>query len=147
MKKLVYLTVLSFAVLTSGCNGPQSQKQTTSNVENKTDRIEVIYFHAEHRCRACLNIEEFTRNTLNTYFQKELQDSTITFQTYNVDKEENYPICEKFEAFGSELFLNVIRNGTSKKINLTDFAFLNSSDKAKFTRDLKAEISNELKNL
>jgi len=148
MKKLVYLTILSFSVLVTACNGPQSRNQPSAKkIENNKDHIQVIYFHAEHRCRACLDIEDYTRYTLNTYFQEQLKDSTITFQTVNVDKEENYAIAEEYQSGGSALFLNVVHNGTSKKIDLTDFAFLNSSNKRKFTWDLKAEISNELKTL
>jgi len=147
MKKFLYLVILSVSVLLNACNSPQSHNGTTLKVENKKDHIEVIYFHAEHRCRACLDIEEFTRYTLNTYFSEQLKDSTITFKIYNVDKEENYAIAEEYQSGGSALFLNVIRKGKSKKINLTDFAFLNSSDKDKFTSDLKNEFSNELKTL
>ncbi len=147
MKSQIYLIVLSLSTILYSCGGPSPAKQTTGKTDLSKNKIEVIYFHAEHRCRACLDIEKFTRYTLNTYFQKELNDSTITFQTYNVDKEENYPVSEEYEAFGSALFLNVIHNGTSKKINLTDFAFLNSSDMEKFIRDLKNEIDNELKHL
>ncbi len=147
MKKLIYLMVLSFSIIFYSCGESSAKKQKTDIPDLSKNKIEVIYFHAEHRCQTCLDIEKNTKYTLETYFPEQLKEGEITFRTFNVDKKENYAKSEEYEAFGSALFLNVIRNGTSKKINLTDFAFLNSSNKEKFTRDLKAEINKELKNL
>jgi hypothetical protein len=95
----------------------------------------------------CNAIEANTKYTLETYFAKELADNKITFLVINVDESENEKIAEKFEAAGTALFLNVIKNGKETPINLTDFAFMNGLDQEAFSKELKAKISAELKTL
>ena len=56
-------------------------------------------------------------------------------------------IAEKFEAAGTSLFLNVIKNGKETKIDLTDFAFMKGKDKASFSDELKIKLNKELKTL
>jgi hypothetical protein len=76
-----------------------------------------------------------------------LKNENITFQVINVDEEKNYKIAEKFEAMGTALFLNVIIDGKETPIDLTDFAFLNGTDKEVFSKELKMKIDKELKKL
>ncbi len=95
----------------------------------------------------CNAIEANTKYTLNTYFAKELKEDKITFHVINVDVKENEKIAEKFEASGTSLILNVIKNGKETQINLTDFAFMNGNDQEAFSKELKAKIDTELKTL
>ena len=63
------------------------------------------------------------------------------------DDQKNEKIAEKFEASGTSLIINVIKNGKEKQINLTEFAFMNGNDQATFSKELKAKIDTELKTL
>ena len=56
-------------------------------------------------------------------------------------------IAEKFEASGTALILNVIKNGKEKQIDLTEFAFMEGNDKDAFSKELKTKIDTELKTL
>lgn len=145
MKTIKIFTLLVFGLLLTSCNGQEKNKTTSSDVS--VSKIEVFDFHSTHRCMTCNAIEANTNYTLNTYFAKELKDGKITFQVINVDKKENEKIAEKFEASGTSLFLNVIKNGKETKIDLTDFAFMNGNDKDKFSKELKTKIDTELKTL
>ncbi|WP_317173922.1 nitrophenyl compound nitroreductase subunit ArsF family protein [Tenacibaculum piscium] len=109
--------------------------------------MEVLDFHSTHRCMTCNAIEANTKYTLNTYFAKELKENKITFQVINVDEKKNEKIAEKFEASGTSLILNVIKNGKETQINLTDFAFMNGNDQEAFSKELKDKINAELKML
>lgn len=93
----------------------------------------------------CNAIEANTRYTLETFFAPELKEDKITFQVINVDKKENEKIAEKFEASGTSLFLNVIKNGKETQINLTDFAFMKGNNQEAFSKELKAKLERELK--
>ena len=146
MKNILYFMFLS-SVLLFSCGGSQPVKQSATANENKADRIEVIYFHAEHRCQSCLDIEANTKYTLETFFSNEMEEGNITYQTFNIDDEKNYAKAEKFQTWGSALFLNVLHDGKSNKIELTNFAFLNCSNQLKFSTELQEKISNELKTL
>ncbi len=145
MKTIRILTAFVCALIFTSCHG-QSNNQILTPDQTIT-KIEVIDFHATHRCMTCNAIESNTKYTLDTYFSTELDEGKITFQTINVDKKENQKIAEKFEVYGTALFLNVIKNGNEDKINLTDFAFLNGNNKKDFSEKLKAKIEHELKTL
>ena len=145
MKTIKFLTVLALSILLTSCKDENKTKDTSLDLS--ISKIEVLDFHSTHRCITCNAIEANTKYTLDTYFAKELKTDQITFQVINVDKKENEKIAEKFEASGTSLILNVIKNGTETQINLTDFAFMNGNNQDVFSKELKAKIDTELKTL
>ena len=144
-KTIKFFTVLAISLMFTSCNS-QDKKQSTS-VDDSISKIEVFDFHSTHRCMTCNAIEANTKYTLDTYFAKELKADKITFQVINVDEKENEKIAEKFEASGTALILNVIKNGKETKIDLTEFAFMNGNDQETFSKELKSKIDTELKTL
>ena len=145
MKQFKFLSVLVFSLILTSCNGQEKTKKATK--DETITKIEVIDFHSTHRCMTCNAIEANTKYTLNTYFSKELKEGTISFKAINVDEKTNEKIAEKFEASGTSLFLNVIKNGKETQINLTDFAFMKGNDQVAFSKELKSKIDTQLKTL
>ncbi|QXP68665.1 hypothetical protein H0I28_04200 [Polaribacter sp. AHE13PA] len=139
------LSVLTFVLILSACSGEKKNKE--QSLDQSTSKIEVIDFHSTHRCMTCNAIEKNTKYTLNTYFSKELKENKITFQVINVDEKENEKVAEKFEAAGTALIINVIKNGKETQINLTDFAFMNGNDQDAFSKELKSKLDKQLKML
>ncbi|MGJ8759325.1 MAG: nitrophenyl compound nitroreductase subunit ArsF family protein [Polaribacter sp.] len=145
MKTIKILSVLTFVLILSACSGEKKNKE--QSLDQSTSKIEVIDFHSTHRCMTCNAIEKNTKYTLNTYFSKELEENKITFQVINVDEKENEKVAEKFEAAGTALIINVIKNGKETQINLTDFAFMNGNDQDAFSKELKSKLDTQLKML
>lgn len=145
MKTIKFITVLAISLTLTSCNSQTKNKD--NSLDQSISKIEVLDFHSTHRCITCNAIEANTKYTLETYFAKELKEGKITFQVINVDEKENEKIAEKFEASGTSLFLNVIKNGKETQINLTDFAFMNGKDQETFSKELKTKINTELKML
>ena len=145
MKTIKFITVLAISLTLTSCNSQTKNKD--NSLDQSISKIEVLDFHSTHRCITCNAIEANTKYTLETYFAKELKEGRITFQVVNVDEKENDKIAEKFEASGTSLFLNVIKNGKETQINLTDFAFMNGKDQETFSKELKTKINTELKML
>lgn len=145
MKTIKFLTVLAISLILTSCNGQDKNKTTSLN--KSVSKIEVLDFHSTHRCMTCNAIEANTKYTLNTYFSEELKEDKITFQVINVDEKENEKIAEKFEASGTALILNVIKNGKETQIDLTKFAFMNGNNQEIFSKELKTKIDTELKTL
>ena len=131
-KQLFYTFSTLVLLLFSACN---NETQTTKQIstEKSDDRIEVIQFHSEHRCKTCNQIEAYTKETLEQYF------SDMPFRLINVDLKENYDIAEEFEATGTALIIHDPIN--DEYIDLTDFAFMNAGNKEKFIAGLRKEIS------
>ena len=145
MKTINFFAVLAISFMLTSCYGQDKNKP--SSLDRSVSKIEVLDFHSTHRCMTCNAIEANTKYTLETYFAKELKENKITFQVINVDERENEKIAEKFEAAGTSLFLNVIKNGKETQINLTDFAFMNGNDREAFSQELKTKIDKEFKTL
>ncbi len=145
MKAIKFLTALTISFILISCNNQNKNKSTS--IDKSVSKIEVFDFHSTHRCMTCNAIEANTKYTLNTYFAPELKEEKITFQVVNVDKKENEKIAEKFEATGTALFLNVIKNGKETQVNLTNFAFMNGNSQEAFSKELKTKIETELKKL
>ncbi|WP_218733662.1 nitrophenyl compound nitroreductase subunit ArsF family protein [Polaribacter sp. HaHaR_3_91] len=145
MKIIKILSVLTFVLILSACSVEKKNKE--QSLDQSTSKIEVIDFHSTHRCMTCNAIEKNTKYTLNTYFSKELKENKITFQVINVDEKENEKVAEKFEAAGTALIINVIKNGKETQINLTDFAFMNGNDQDAFSKELKSKLDKQLKML
>jgi hypothetical protein len=145
MESFKFLSFLAFSLILSCSNGQNSDKTMAKN--QTISKIEVIDFHSTHRCMTCNAIEASTKYTLQTYFEEEVKAGKITLLVINVDKEENEKIAENFEASGTALFLNVIKEGKEQHIDLTNFAFLKGNQKEEFAKELKLKIENELKTL
>lgn len=146
--KHIILSLSTFVLLifTSCNNQAQTNNQNNEDLA-QVSKIEVLDFHSTHRCMTCNAIEASTKYTLETYFAEEINNGKITFQIINVDDKNNEKIAEKFEAAGTALILNVIKNGKETKIDLTEFAFMKGNDKEAFSKDLKSKLEAELKSL
>lgn len=139
------LVILTVSLMLTACNS--KNKSEAQNLDQSVSKIEVMDFHSTHRCMTCNAIEANTKFTLDTYFSDEMKADKITFQVINVDEKENEQIAEKFEASGTALILNVIKNGKETKIDLTEFAFMNGNDQDVFSKELKSKIDTQLKTL
>lgn len=145
MKQFGILSALVISVFLFSCTG-KAQNKTAAN-QAKGNSIEVIDFHSTNRCMTCKAIESNTKYTLDTYFANELKSGKIVFKIVNVDKAENEKFAEKFEATGTALFLNVIKDGKEKHVDLTNFAFMKGTDQKTFSDELKQTIAIQLKSL
>ena len=142
MKQISILSVLTISIFLFSFTGNAQGKSIENSVNKNT--IEVIDFHTTNRCVTCKSIESNTKYTLDTYFADEVKSGKITFSVVNIDEKENEKLAEKFEASGTSLFLNVIKNGKEKQIDLTEFAFMNGKKQDTFSKELKTKIDNEL---
>ncbi|MDR7210234.1 nitrophenyl compound nitroreductase subunit ArsF family protein [Flavobacterium piscis] len=135
-KRILTSAIATFLLLFVSCNGNSQTKKATAKTTTAKATIEIIQFHSEHRCMTCNKIEKLARLTLKDF-------SAIPFSLVNVDDEKNEKKATQFEAIGTALFLYNPKTG--KKKDLTDFAFMNAGDEAKFKKELKKEIQLFLK--
>ena len=133
---LILFLTFSFFLITA-CDIKKPQAENVDSLKINSD-VEVIQFHSEHRCAACLKIEILRKATLEKYF------SGITFRLINVDDIANKEITEQFEAFGTSLYL--YNTNTGQKKNLTDFAFMNTHNEDKYETEMKRIIEDFLNN-
>jgi len=145
MKQITILSFFTLSLLFISCK--EKPKESQSIVVSSINKIEVIDFYGTHRCVTCKAIESSTKYTVDTYFADEQKNGTVVFKTVNVDDDKNYKIAENFEATGTALFLNVVKDGKETHIDLTDFGFSKGNDQEEFSKELKTKIETELKKL
>ena len=144
MKYFKFLTFLLLLVLTA-CQGQDNSKTVATT--NTATKIEVIDFYGTHRCVTCQAIEANAKYTVENFFQDAVKEGKVEFKAVNVDDKKNYDMAERFEASGTALFINVIRDGKEQHIDLTNFAFEKGRDKEAFSAELKEKINEQLKTL
>ena len=106
----------------------------------------VYNFHITNRCASCIAIEEATTKTLKTYFPEELKQGRIKQYILNVDDEANEKISEKYQAFGSGLFVTKVYKGKETTTDMTGDGFKYARNKEeKFIEILKTKITEYLK--
>lgn len=123
----------------------KSVTKETSSIADKSTVL-IYNFHITNRCVSCIAIEEATTKTLNTYFAIEMKQGRIKRQVLNVDEEANKSISEKYQAFGSGLFVTRVFKGKETTSDLTGDGFKYAKNKEeKFIEILKNKISEHLK--
>ena len=89
-----------------------------------------------------INIYEIS----NTYYKKELSEGIIEFKTIDIEESKNKVISEKYQVFGSSLFVTKILNGSETKTDLTGDGFKYAKNKEeKFIEILRKTITDYLK--
>ena len=79
---------------------------------SQTNKVQVFLFHATRRCSTCIAIGRLTGETVNERFQNELESGQVEFREINIDLPENKELAQKFQAGGSVLYFNAIKDGT-----------------------------------
>jgi hypothetical protein len=94
--------------------GPQIQQVVPGN------KVEVVYFHMPSRCAKCLCFEERVTYVINTYFQNEMDNGTLTLTICDLSDGDKAPLIRKYGAFGSQLFVNTVVNNIEDIKNIED---------------------------
>lgn len=146
----VVAAVWAGSELNNAKNAPRNSQTLTdqefsrsSVVMPENDIVQVYLFHATQRCSTCIAIGQLAGETVNEFFQSELQEGKIEFREINIDLPENQALAEKFQASGSALYINNYRDG---KDNITEDVkvWRLTNDETGFKNYLKGELNNIL---
>ena len=74
------------------------------------DKIEVIHFHATQQCWSCITVGEYALKTIKEKFPEEYASGKIVYKDIDGELKENQEIVVKYQARGSSLFVNAIRD-------------------------------------
>jgi len=95
-------------------SGTKSSTNSTQQVVPPADKIEVVHFHGTQQCVSCITVGKLALQTIKDKFPDEYASGKIVFKEVNGELPENQAIVNKYQARGSSLFINVIRNGTDE---------------------------------
>jgi hypothetical protein len=134
---LGYLAVISFNPSNS------STALADQTAKQPADKIQVYLFHATQRCVTCIAIGRLAGETVDEYFQPEISNGTIEFKEINIDLPENKYLAQKFQASGSALYINAIKDGQDN-ISEDVTVWRLTSNKDQFKTYLRDKINNLL---
>ena len=117
-KKLIIISIIIItivALIYSGAKGKEnsqisSQSSTTPQSVIPADKIEVIHFHATQQCWSCITVGEYALKTIKDKFPEEFTSGKIVYKDIDGELKENQEIVVKYQARGSSLFVNAIRD-------------------------------------
>jgi hypothetical protein len=66
-------------------------------------QVVVYYFHGERRCKTCLTIEAYAKETVDTRFAKQLGSGELAWKVVNYDGEGNGQFVEEFGLVSASL--------------------------------------------
>jgi len=122
---------------------PSGTPPPSNNSTGLAERVDVVYFHRTQQCYSCRYAEEGTNYTVKTYFADELASGKLTFQSLDVQDSQNAAIVQKYGAYGSQLFINIVRDGTDHIEQVTDIWLVIGKDEA-FVEIVKDKIEKSL---
>lgn len=109
-------------------------------------KVTIHLFHATRRCVSCIAIGDCVNAVLKESFSKETKAGTLKLIEVDAEDEKNAALCEKYEAFGTALFVTRTYKGQEKVTDFTGPGFKLAKNKPdEFKQQLKDQILKDLK--
>ncbi len=104
-------------------------------------KVVAYYFYTDYRCPTCLKIEKFSKEAIEQYFSKELQQGKLTFKSVNIDDPENAHYIQDYQlSFKSLVVASYVGGKQTAWKNLT-LVWEYVGDRDKFFQYLKDETA------
>lgn len=115
-----------------------------TEISGDIEKIEIIHFHGHNQCYSCITMGDYAEDTVNTYFEDELESGKITFDHINAQLQENKDKAQKYEVTGSSLWIGTYyKDGRFEKEQNTK-VWYKINDKTDFMNYLKGVIEEKL---
>lgn len=131
--KLFTILVLSLFVIAFSYNAQSNEKKSKSIVK-------VVYFHGDYRCPTCNKLEEYSKETLEKFYNKELKSGDIIWKTINYDKEENKHYLDDFKLYNKALLIFKVVDGEVKEWKNLEKIWEKVNDQDDYLKYVKNEI-------
>lgn len=123
MKRILTTLLLLFAaaslLFVLASDGPVSSdtQNPVANVPVAAPELVVYYMDMGKDCTTCLNLESYTRETLDTYFASELASGRIQWRTVDLDEPANEHFIDEFGLYTKSVVLVRFENGAQTRFD------------------------------
>ena len=100
----------------------------------------ILQFHRTQRCKFCADMENNTKEMLNTYFPDELKNENIVFRTVDMESPRYKSFAKKYNIFTSTLVLIDVAEGIESRGKIITEAWYLTNKKQKFIEMLRSEL-------
>lgn len=133
MKKLLLFFIVLIIVI--------SCKKEDVKSENGLNYI-MYYFHPTARCESCINIENFTKEIIETKYNT---SPVIKFLALNIDDSQNQHFRKDYDLKFSSIIISKQIDEKEEKYKNLDSIWTYSNDKEGFFRYMNSEIKEFIK--
>jgi len=108
-------------------------------------KVIVYYFITYVRCQKCYNIENYTREAVETGFAKELKKGTLEMKVLNMEDAENAHFGNDYQLVTKSVVLSDVAKGRETRFKVLPKTWMLLSDKAAFMKYIQEEVRDFLK--
>lgn len=139
--------LLTLILLLAACTGGKTSDDDSSSLtENKEDRVEILYFHGDMRCKNCYAMEKGVSELLDDEFKDDVKDGKIIFKTIDITTPEGEKIADNYGVTWSSLFLNNWKGGKEERNDLTRMGMQTAAKDPVTFKNKVAELINKYHN-
>ncbi|MEP0828900.1 MAG: hypothetical protein HRF51_10300 [bacterium] len=112
---------------------------------DSSHQLFVYYFHGNRRCASCIKIEKYTKESLDSLFQKELSEGRILWQVVNTDLDSNQHFLEDYNLYTKSVVLVDMHNGKQARWKNLEKVWEYLNSKNSFSIYIRDEVNDFLK--
>lgn len=112
-----------------------------------SDHVAVYYFHGNFRCVNCHNIEQYTKETVEKYFKKEVDTGKVVFKVINVETKGNEHFTDDYQLYTKSVILSLVKDGKEVKFDNLAKVWDHLRNRDAFHQYVRSEIDKYLKEL
>ncbi len=133
MKKIFLFIILS--LLTFSCK--KGEVKTDNSIS-----YTLYYFHPSARCESCINIENFTKELIESNY---IKNTEIKFVALNIENTQNEHFRKDYDLKFSSIIISKQKKNKEEKYKNLDSIWTYSDDKEGFFKYMQSEIKEFLK--
>lgn len=132
-----YFVLILFSLLILSCS-----KNDNSSLAEKGNKYLVYYFHPTARCESCINIENFTKELIETKYSR---NPSIEYKPLNIEDKENEHFKKEFNLKFSSVVIVDAKDKSVNRFKLLDSVWSYSDNKEKMFEYVEREIEEFIK--
>jgi len=132
------MRIILFFVLTFFLISCKSEDKNTESGLSYT----MYYFHPTARCESCINIENYTKELIETKYSK---NPEIKFIALNIEDTQNEHFRKDYNLKFSSVIISKQKDSKEEKYKNLDSIWTYSSDKDGFLKYMDSEIKDFIK--
>lgn len=109
--------------------------------------VVVYYFHGNFRCTNCYNMEQWTKELMETCFKEQIDSGKLVFKIFNTDEKENQHFLNDYKLYTKSVVLSLVKGGREVRYDNLVKVWDCLRSKEKFQEYVRTEIEKYLKEL
>ena len=138
---LLLISFFSFFIVISSfsmANNILSDQNITTKISTK---IVVYYFYTNYRCYSCRMIEQYTKEAVEKFFDKELKEGKLIFKPVNIDEKENKHFIKDYQLYTKSVVISKMKDNEEVSFKNLDKVWKLLRNKEGFYSYIKEETN------